>query len=579
MNYKKYIAVFGFLFLLFSAKTFSQEKGLILDDETQRKFDYYFYNALNAKAQGNYDEAMDLWLHCYAIDSTNANVLVELGTFYNVMQEKSKALEYFQKSVYYDKTNYYYNMMLAGLNKEMGANQNVVDIYTFLLEQYPEKVELYFELANAYADLGELQKAIDALNELEKSIGISEAITLNKFRLYSMMSQKKKAFDEIQQIIDKNPTEPRYKIMMGDLYLQDNQHKKALEYYNSVKETDPDNVQLLLSLVNYYEKSDNKIAAQQELQKAITSISLDADTKLQLLTRYITILQQNKEDLKQANPLFESLFYQHPNNTQLNLVFGNLLLMQEDNEGALEQFEIFAKDNPDNPVSYEQILRVALMEEDMDKVVEITERAIEHLPELPQFYFYLGGAKYQQEKYDEALQVFEEGIKNAEFNNPMLESDFYGQIGDLNYRKKNREIAFENYEKALKLNPQNLPVLNNYSYFLALEKENLDKAEKMSGITIKVEPTNATYLDTYGWVLFEQESYIMAKIYIEKAIEYGAKEPSAEVYEHYGDVLYKTGDKLKAVEQWKTAKKLGSDSETLDKKIETGEYIEKNRQK
>jgi len=124
------------------------------------------------------------------------------------------------------------------------------------------------------------------------------------------------------------------------------------------------------------------------------------------------------------------------------------------------------------------------------------------------------------------------------------------------------------------LNPQNLPVLNNYSYYLSLQKRDLDKAEQMSGITIKAEPTNPTYLDTYGWILFEQNSFVMAKIYIEKAIEYGAKEPSAEVYEHYGDVLYKLDEKEKAIQQWQIAKKLGSESKTLDKKIKTGEYIE-----
>src|SRR5690606_926667 len=116
----------------------------------------------------------------------------------------------------------------------------------------------------------------------------------------------------------------------------------------------------------------------------------------------------------------------------------------------------------------------------------------------------------------------------------------------------------------------NLSVLNNYSYYLSLEKRDLDKAEQMSGITIKAEPMNPTFLDTYGWVLYEQGSYVMAKIYIEKAIEYNDEDPSAEVFEHYGDVLYKTGDKEKALQQWKKAKDLGNDSAELAKKIETG---------
>lgn len=541
-----------------------------LNDEERRKFDFFFYDALNAKAQGNFDEALDLFQHCYALDSTNANVLVELGTFYNLLQEKNKALIFLRKAVHYDTSNYYYNMMLAGLSKELGLKQEVVDIYSALAGRHPDKPELQFELANAHADNGEPQKAIDILNKLEKSTGISEGITLNKYRLYSLMNKKEQAFKEIQQIISKNPTDPRYLILMGDLYLEDNQSDKALHYYEQAGQIDRNYPALILSMVNYYEKTDNKTAAQDELEQAITGTSLDVDTKLQLLTRYLGILQQRQEELKQTNSLFQKLFEQYPNNTQLNMIYGNVLMLQKDTTGAMRQFEIYTKDNPDDPAGYDQMLRIILPSEDMDKIREITTEALKHLPQEPQFYFYLGASYYQQKNYKEALNIFEEGLKKAVISNPLLESDFHGQIGDLNYFLGNNETAFQSYEEALKLNPQNLSVLNNYSYYLSLEKKDLDKAEQMSGITIKAEPMNPTFLDTYGWVLYEQGSYFMAKIYIEKAIEYSKEGPSADVLEHYGDILYQTGDKQKASEQWKKAKELNSDSDTLDKKIETG---------
>lgn len=186
----------------------------------------------------------------------------------------------------------------------------------------------------------------------------------------------------------------------------------------------------------------------------------------------------------------------------------------------------------------------------------------------------MGASKYQQEKYQEALTVFEEGLEIIGDDNPPVKSDFYAQIGDLNYHLGNRDIAFENYEKALKLNPQNLGVLNNYSYYLSIKDERLDKAERMSGITVKAEPTNPTFLDTYGWVLFKQGAYTMAKIYIENAVKYTEEEPSAEVLEHYGDVLYKTGEVEEALEQWKKAKELGGDSKALKKKIKSKKYAE-----
>jgi len=548
-----------------------QEKQAIqLNEESRRKFDYYFYGALNAKALGKYDQAIDLFQHCYGLDSTNANVLVELGTFYNVLQEKNRALDFFRRSVAYDPDNYYYNMMLAGLSKELGLKQEPIDIYQHLSQLYPDKLDVRFELANAFADTGEFKEAINTLDELEKNTGINEMIAINKFRLYSMMDEKEQAFGEIRQIIEKNPSEPRYLILMGDLYLEDNQPKEALSYYERAKGIDPDNPALILSMVNYYEKTNDKQAAQTELQKAVANSQMDVEVKLQLLTRYLSILQQSQQDMKQVNSLFETLFEQHPNNSQLNMIYGNVLLLQEDKEGAAKQFEIYITSNPEDPAGYEQLLRIALPDQDLEKIKEITTEALKHLPQEAQFYFYLGAAYFQQDNHQEALRVFEEGLASAAMRNPVVESEFHGQIGDLNHFLGNKEKAFESYEKALQLHPQNLPVLNNYSYYLSLEKKDLDKAEQMSGITVKAEPANPTYLDTYGWVLYEQGSYTLAKIYIERAIENSKEDISAEVVEHYGDVLFQTGEKEKALDQWKKAKELGGDSPTLDKKIKTG---------
>jgi tetratricopeptide (TPR) repeat protein len=543
----------------------------VLDDLTQRKFDYYFFQALNAKALGKYDEAMDLFQHCYALDSTNANVLAELGAFFTVLEESNKALELLRRAVYFDETNFHYNMMLVGLSHQMGLLPEVIDIYNRMLELYPNRIELLSELANAYADNGDLQEAIDALNKHERAVGVSPNITLNKFRLYYLMDEKEKAFGEIRQIIEQNPTDIRFLIIMGDLYLDDNQPEKALEYYKKVAKIAPDSPSLILTMVNFYERTNNRAAAQAEIQKAITSQELDIEIKMQLLTRYIGILQQTRQDISQVTPLFQSLFDQHPNNTELNFIFANVLMMQENTEEAIKHFEIFIKDNPDNPVGYESLLRIALENEDLDKVIAITTEALTHLPQETQFYYYLGAAKFQQDRFEEALQVFKDGLENAQMP-PRMQSIFLGQIGDLYHQTGNQEAAFEHYDRALQIDPRNLPVLNNYAYFLALAKRDLPRAEQMSSITIREEPLNPTYLDTYGWVLFQQGAYTMARIYLERAIEHGKDNPSAVVYEQFGDVLYKTNEPERALEAWKRARELGGDSEILNKKIETGTH-------
>lgn len=544
-----------------------------IDSDNQRKFDYYFYDALSAKAQGNYAEAFDLFQHCYALDSTKANVLSELSGFYNVLQENSKAAAFLEKALEKDPHNYYYNMMMGSFYRDLDQKQEAIDIYNRMLEQYPENIDVYMALAEAYNDNGDLEKAIEVLDGLEQVVGVRESITINKFRLYSMLNRKDEAFDEIESIVEKNPDNIDYTLMLGNLYMQDNQLEKALEQYRRVEAVDANYPALVLSMVNYYEKSGKPDMALEEIKEALINPMFEIDIKLQLLTRYITMLQSNKTDTTIANPLFDTLFDQHPNNAQLNFLYGSVLMLQENETGAMQQFEIYALAEPENPAGWENMLRIALPDS-LEKVIWITENALKHIPDAYQFYFYLGGAKYQLEQYEEALVVFEEGLEIMEDASPLVKSDFYAQIGDLNYHLGNKRVAYKKYEEALKLNPQNLGVLNNYSYFLSLDDESLDKAEQMSSITVKAEPTNPTYLDTYGWVLFRQGAYTMAKIYIENAVKYSQDDPSAEVLEHYGDILYKTGEEEKALEQWEKAKELGSESTTLEKKIKTKKYSE-----
>ncbi len=571
---KKIVAALSLMLYMTSGLVFAQDNSAwIIDANNQRKFDYYFYDALSAKAQGNYDQAFNLLQHCYALDTTNAAVLSELSGFYNVLQEKGLAAVFLQKAVDKDPDNYYYNMMLGALYSDLDRKEEAIDIYTKMRKDYPEKTDVFMSLAEVYNNNGDLKKAIEVLDELEKNVGVRESITLNKFRLYSMLSEKEKAFDEIEIIIEKNPDNISYILLLGDLYMQDNQLDKSLEQYRKVEALDPDYPALVLSMVNYYDKSGKPELALEEINRALVSPMFEIDVKLQLLTRYITMLQTNETDTKIANPLFATLFDQHPHHAQLNFLYGSVLLLQENKDEAMKQFEIYTTAEPENPAGWEQMLRIALPDS-LDKVIMITQEALKYIPNAYQFYFYLGGAKYQQEKYAEALAIFEEGLETIGEENIPVKSDFYAQIGDLNYHLGNKQLAYENYEKALKINPQNLGVLNNYSYFLSLDNESLDKAERMSGVTVKAEPTNATFLDTYGWVLFKQGAYTMAKIYIENAVKYSEDDPSAEVLEHYGDILYKTGEEEKALEQWQKAKELGSDSTTLDKKIKTKKYIE-----
>lgn len=570
------------LLLLFTGIVlFAQIKTLPVED--QRKFDYYFHSAVLSKSQGNYSDAFDQLTYCMEIDSTNANVNYEMGNFLSLLNEKGKAFDYYKRAADYDGGNFYYRMAHASTSLELKQYSDAIEQFEGMVKQFPDNKELYVYLSESYRLFGDYAKAIDALDKFEKINGLNEKLSLQKFQLYTALKQESKAFAEIQKYIEKYPTEIKYRILLGDLYMQAGKNHEAFMTYSKAKAIDPDDPYLITSIAEYYEKTGNKTAAEDELQIALVSPKMDIDTKLAILAQYIGTLHQNNQDTKNTNALFDTLTIQHPQEPKLNMMYGNLLMLQKNKEGAREQFQMYVDANPSDPTGWEQMLSTAFPDS-ISLSIKICEDAISNISDQPQFYFYLGLSEYLDKRYEKALSALQKGLKYVDPNNASLLSDFYGQIGDLYHQTNKQDSSYAAYEKSLKLNPNNLGILNNYSYYLSLQKKDLDKAEAMSSKTIKAEPTNPTYLDTYGWILFEQGAYLMAKIYIENAVNYSkeAGDISHEVLDHYGDVLYKTDEKEKALEYWIKAKEVLLKEEKadpdkikrLEKKIETKTYTE-----
>lgn len=548
-------------------------KPVQMDNGQQRKLDYFFYEGVRLKNAGKFDAAFDLFSHCLEIDSTASPVLYELSSYYVEMNKPEKAVGLLQRAVNYAPDNFTYRMALATVSRGLGMFSDASAEYETLIEKFPDKTDLNYYLAESLTQEGEIGKAIEAYDALENSVGMNEAISIQKYKLYNSLNQPEKAMREIQKLAEKYPMEARYQIVMGDLYLEKNDTEKALTCYNKAHEIDPANPYYIVSMANYYEMIGDKEAAETQIRSALVNNDLDVDTKVNILSRYIARLQQNKQGFEGANTLFQTLLEQHPEETELKLMYGSLLAMQDKTEEARFQFQLVTEMEPDNAGAWQQLLNLSMKADDMQEVKRICMKCQELFPNAPEYYFYLGIAYYQLKEYDKALETYQAGIPIIDKENTSQLSDFYGQIGDIYYQQKNLPKAYEAYEEALKYNDKNIVVLNNYSYFLTLDKQDLKKAERMSAQCIKLQPDNSTYLDTYAWVFFTQGNYTLAKIYIENAISKDSTN-SSELADHYGDILYMNGEKEKALEQWKKAKELGKQSETLDRKIAKQIYIE-----
>ena len=222
-----------------------------------------------------------------------------------------------------------------------------------------------------------------------------------------------------------------------------------------------------------------------------------------------------------------------------------------------------------NLAIWEQLLSVYSYKSDFQNLYIKSKIAIDSFPNHSLFYLFNGVSAIQMNKSGEAAHILKEGLKTIE-NKPDLELDFYTNLGEVYHNKKEYKQSDYYFELVLNKEPENIYVINNYSYYLSLREEKLEYAEGISKKTIIAEPNNSTYLDTYAWILFKLERYKDALYYIKKAFNNGGSE-SQVIVEHYGDIEFMIGNLEKAVELWILSKEMGNNSEELLNKIKANQ--------
>ncbi len=541
-----------------------------LTESDQRRFDYYFYEGLKQKENNQYDQAMETFRLCAALDSVDSGVQSELGLLYAATGFTSEAIRNMEKAIKTDPTNWWYNLQLISMYTEQKNWKRCIEITTNLQKIYPNKEEVYTMLASFYKETKQYEKAIAAYERLESLAGINQALSLEKFQLYNLLNNKKKGIAEIDKLVNKYPSESRYKVFRGDIYMKQNMSKQAYEIYQQVLKDDPQNAFVYVSLSNYYKSVNQPDKAMESIVAALKNEQLDVDTKVQVLGQYVEKLTRDSTKLSETESLFKLLVDRYPMEEQVHGYYAVFLQFQKRNEEAISELESMLNINSKNDQTWMRLIQIYLAEKNYKQTVSVADRAIENLPKSSAWYFYRGIAEFQLTDYPAALVSYKAGLPFLAADQLELKSDFYAQIGDTYFKVEKKDSAFVNYEHALAANPKNILVMNNYAYYLSLGKNELKKAERMSAKTVELDPKNSTYLDTYAWILYQQANYSLAKYYIERAIDNMKKEEeSGVILEHYGDILWMTKNDDKALKMWEKSFETGNKSDDLKKKIET----------
>ncbi len=525
-----------------------------------------FFNASKEKILGNPDKAASLYSEVIRKDPGNAASMYELANIY-VDQKKYADALFFSRSAYLiDRRNSWYALSYAEILQKNKKFNDAAVVLGHLVEDFPDHPDFYFALANAFIYAERPMDAIKAYDKLEMKIGITKEVSLQKTRLYQRVKKPEKAIEEIKKLIKNDSKDSQAYAMLAEIYQSMNNHEKALETYNLILTIDPENPYIHLSLADYYRNNGEKEKSVEELKKAFLNKELDIDTKINILSSYYTLIGIHPELQVQALEMCELLIATHPSEPHAYAVYGDFLNQDKKFDKAREQYLIATKLGSKEFIVYSQILYLDSQLQLWDSLLIDSQNAMDIFPDQPIVYFFHGIANIQKKNFDVAISSLNTGVKMV-VDNKNLEGQFYTNLGDAYNELKNYSKSDENYEKALLLNSKDANVLNNYAYYLSIREDSLEKAEQMSRLSNELEPLQASYQDTYGWIMYKLNKLEEAKIWIEKAISNGANNSGA-VLEHYGDILFKLGDTARAFENWQKAKEAGDGtSEFLDKKI------------
>ena len=578
---KKYISFFLLLvFVVACTTTISAQRKKKTSESPiasvkLREAEFYFTEGEKYFILEDYAKALIYYQKALEINPENATVhykIAEVLSSSEKQEDLVKATLSIEQALALEKKNKYYYLLAARIYSNLTRFDKAAQAYESMLREVSGIEEYLYELAAVYQYANKPEEAIKVYNRAEAFFGINETTALQKQRIYFDLGKNDEAFKEGEKLIKAYPEEEQFIVGFAEILSQYGFKERAiplLEKFIAENAIAPNASMLLAGL---YRDTNRENQARDLLRNVFNNPDVDLSSKLIVLGTYNAEINLNKEK-KQSDPakekfvleLYAKLEKDYPDHPNVHIIGGDLYLSLGRNSEAQQHYLRAVDSGATSFEVWQNLLYLELRLEQYENVVRHAEKAIEYFPNQAMLHYFNGLACLRTRKYKDAIYSLEQA-KKLSASNPAMVGELNGLLGDAYNSTKEYDKSDKAYDDALVHNPNNDVVLNNYSYFLAIRKSNLEKAEKMSAQLIKNNPENATYLDTYAWVLYTREKYKDAKKVIEKAVNSGMA--SATHFEHYGDILFKLGEVERAVQQWEKAKgMLSSSNETLNKKI------------
>ena len=504
-------------------------------------------------AQKHYEKSLDHDIHNDAAHYRLAQL-----SLYN--RDYPRALEHVHSAIKLSPGNRHFILLQAEIYERANKPLQAVRARRTVLELAPDDQEQRYEIARLYLRAKKEKKAWRVYNEIEREVGYTEEIGRKKHALLLQLKNYRKALHETQRLMVLFPDVLHFHLLHAELLLKMNQSEAASRYLEGLWEKTQKDI-VNVALVEVYLQRQKWAEAEQPLMRLFKDPLTSLQEKLDILSPYMELLIRQRPTLfgKGAHILLRL----HQEEERAYALMGDLYLVQGRTEEALSYYEQALLRGSIDLALWQRVIGLQIELSRLTEALGQLGDALIFYPE--QFYLYLlrGDVLSLQEQHEEAVSAYQMSLQRC--SNDTLRSQIQARLGDAFHALKDYTASEEAYEQALLLDADNAHALNNYSYFLALRKKNLTKAETLAERLVGRHGKDPTYLDTYAWVVYTQGRYRKAFSILRKAIRLGAKD--GIIYEHYGDACYRLGKVNSAVAQWRKAAEKGGGSSAIEEKI------------
>lgn len=561
-----------FVIILLHFPLFGQKKSKSVVNSADYSYQYALIEASRQKMIGNVNEAISLYQTCINANNKCDVAHYELGTVYSALGENDKAELNLAIAYKLKPDNYWYGIAYSELlkqNKKQSKSLKILKKTRKLNKS--NRLTIDFKIAEIYSNEKKYRKAISFLEEIEAENGVSEMVSFKKVDIYKLQKEFEKAENVILDLAVKAPEVVEYQIILAEFYTEIGDSISALESYEKAFRMDSSNIYAISNLADIYSSRGEEDKSYFYLNHAFLNKNIPVESKIETMM----LLNKDRDLIKSkrffVEKMITGLLLEYPDNDNVKSVAYDFYNGLEEHEKALALIKEILVKRKEDFIVWQQALYNASMLENYEELILIGEEALKYFPNKNEFYLFVGMAYFQKENMEAAYNILSKAFPNIK-EGDRIKVQFLLFLSEVCYQTNRKNEAYSYFDQLILEDPENDLTKNNYSYYLAMDSVDLLKAKQLSYSTIVNSPGNATFIDTYAWILYQLKDYKTAKEFAEKALILNS-ETDPDILFHYAEILFALNDFTLSKRYYELALERGYNKEIINEKI--SRFLEK----